>query len=143
MTRRRPEDAAVEEALRHLGPALDAVRVPPPPEALVERTLLAARAELARLPETRAIPAAVAPGFGWELARLVAVAALPLLVVVAWNVLLVRMGGPLLEAWLPEGFVTALLGAYALGVLGWTALVFGTLPFAAHRRAWRRRQETR
>ena len=34
-----------------------------------------------------------------------------------------------------DGVTSVLVAAYAFGALGWLALVYGSLPFVAHRRA--------
>jgi hypothetical protein len=139
----RPRDHEIDGGLRALAPALDALRAPEPPVALVERALLAARAELLRAPVRAPRPAlpAVPPGFGRELARLLAGTAPALALVVLWNALVLRLAAPLLSAWLPEGLAVAALAAYALAALGGLGLVYGSLPFAAHRRALARRRE--
>jgi hypothetical protein len=141
MASSRHDDVAA--GLRELAPALDALLAPQPPAALVERVLLAARAELLRAPVPAPRPAlpAVPPGFGRELARLLVGTAPALALVLLWNALVLRVAAPLLVAWLPEGVAFAALTAYALAALGGLGLVYGSLPFAAHRRALARRRE--
>lgn len=138
----RRRDAQLEEALRQLGPALDGVEVPPPPSELVDRALLAARAELARPVAVAARPALPA-GFGRELARLLALTAAPLALVLALNAAILLTAPEWLSGWLPAPLVSFGVAAWAFGALGWLALVWGSLPFVAHRRALTRLQEIR
>jgi hypothetical protein len=138
---RRRRDAELEAALRQLGPALDRVEVPPPPPALVDRALLAARAELARPPMAPVRPG-LAPGFGRELARLLALTAAPLALLVLVNAAIVWNAPGWLADWLPAPLLALGAAAWAFGALGWLALVWGSLPFVAHRRALTRLRET-
>ena len=128
--------------LRQLSPQLDAWAAPAPPRELVQRTLGAARAELRAERAVAGLPAhVVAAGFERELLRLLAAAAPALLVAVAWNLLVLLRGPALLDAWMPSLLAWALPVAYVLGAAGWLALVLGSLPVLAHRRAHRRVQE--
>ena len=51
------------------------------------------------------------------------------------------LGREMLASWLPTSFSWGLAGAYAFGAIGWLALVLGTLPVLAHRRALLRHRE--
>jgi hypothetical protein len=81
------------------------------------------------------------PGFGRELARLLAVALAALPVVVVWNVVVIRFGGRLLEGLLPEPVLGVVAGAYVASVAGWLAFLYGSIPFVAHRRVQRTSSE--
>jgi hypothetical protein len=61
---------------------------------------------------------------------------------VLWNALVILMAPALLSQWLPSGVASGLVAVYAFAALGWLALVYGSLPFVAHRRALARQQET-
>jgi hypothetical protein len=121
--------------LRELAPQLDRVRPPALPDALVERTLQAARQELRRSPAARSAPVPVAAGFAGELARLLGAALPALLLAAAWNLAVLVLGARLLQAWLPPALAEALLTAYGVGAAGWLALALGSVPLLAHRRA--------
>jgi len=145
----RRRDAELQRWLQELAPRLDALReLPPPPPELLRGTLQAARQELARGRERspRSPDNRLAEGFPRELARLAAAATPPLLLALAFNAWVVLRGSQLLGALLPEPAAHALPLAYAVGALGWLALVVGSLPLAAHRRALSmlaRRRESR
>ena len=66
---------------------------------------------------------------------LVAATLLPIALVLGWNFLVLSQGPALLEPWLPGPLPAVLPAAYALGSLGWLALTWASLPFAAHRMA--------
>jgi hypothetical protein len=134
----RDRDDAISRELEALRPRLDEFRVEEPPLALVERTLRRAGAELARRPALAAGvdgSASLPAGFYRELARLVAASLPPLALVLATTVFVVGAGASWLASWLPAPLVAALTAAYALGTLGWLAVVYGALPLAAHHRA--------
>ena len=131
----------VEVALRTLGASLDSLPAGVPPESVLLRTQLAARAELAPQNLVRGsagtLGRVLPRGFVGELLRLVgfATAALPL--VLAWNALVIRLGGRLLAGFVPEPLLSVLAGAYLASVAGWLAFVYGSIPFVAHRRVQR------
>jgi hypothetical protein len=129
----------LETELARLAPRLDELQVGEPPTALVERTLRAARLELARTPAapvSQPLPA----GFKRELVRVLSLTAAPGALAIVWNALVILVAPALLSQWLPEGIAGALVAAYAFAALGWLALVYGSLPFVAHRRALMRHQ---
>jgi hypothetical protein len=143
VTRGRREARARE--LRVLAPLLGDAAPPGPPAALVDRTLRAARTELAQTAaaapaRVRVLPA-LPHGYARELALVLAVAAVPALLVAFFNVQVVRIAPELLGRVLPEALALALAAAYAIGSFGWLALSLGSLPFAAHRRARMRGRE--
>jgi hypothetical protein len=81
---------------------------------------------------------ALPPGFGRELARLLGFAALPLPLLAIGYIGLARAGGAVLSDLLP-GFLAPAAGlAIAVTAASWLGLVYGALPFVAHRRALRR-----
>lgn len=133
-----------DRLLGEFAPALDRWRVPVPSDELVERTLARARAELR---PSAAVPAhaAIQTGFKRELAKLLFAIAPPLAVVVAWNAFVMlqlpEWLAHWLPAWLPESLAWGLPALYVMAAAALLALVFGTLPFFAHRRAWRRNHE--
>lgn len=138
----RPPD--LDEELRALAPALDAWNVDDPPDALIERTMNQAR-QLLHAPTAVPSHEAIPKGFKRELAKLLATIVPPLALVLAWNAFVLFRGpellGEWLPAWLPSSLAWALPMAYVLGAAGWLALVVGSLPLFAHRRAWNRTQE--
>ncbi len=135
MATRRREN--LDHELRALAAELDAASVPAPPPELVDRTLRAARGELMR--SLDASPAKARPqvptGFKTELARLLVATALPLALIVAINVQVIRLAPAFLAEWLPAELAVALVAMWGLGSFGWLAVAYATLPFAAHRRA--------
>ncbi len=136
--------ADLDAELRALSPELDRWVVAEPGAELVDATLRQARALLAD-PVPAPTHATIPSGFKRELAKLLAAAVPPLIVVLAWNAFVLLRAPEWLErwlpAWLPDSLAWALPAAYALGALGWLALVFGSLPVFAHRRAWLRTHE--
>jgi hypothetical protein len=123
---------------------LDGLPEAVPPSALALRTRRFARMELAAAREStrgdELVPsngAALPPGFARECARLLAgaLAALPL--VVAWNALVLWVGGGVLASLLPEPVLGVVAGAYVASVAGGLAFLYGSIPFVAHRRARR------
>ena len=134
----------IDEELARLAPSLDSLEAPEPPERLVSRTLEMASVELragtlAALPERghSVVPA----GFHRELARLLGASALSLPLFVLWNLAVLWLGREILAAWLPASFAWSLAAAYLFGAIGWLALVLGSLPVLAHRRALLRHSE--
>lgn len=153
LARRAPEDAdrahadgcaacgAHADELASLRAALDAGPDPTLRPELASSLRARALRELSLLRPIERAPGAtdrLPPGYHRELARLLAFAALPLPLIAAWYALLYSLGGELLEAWLPPIAVYALGAAFALGTASWLALIFGAIPFVAHRRAQRR-----
>lgn len=135
----------LEAALGDLAPILLARdSVPEPSDALVSATLERASA-LLRSPVPIPRHAEIPVGFKRELAKLFATVSAPLVLVLGWNAfVLLRLPGWLaawLPAWMPDSLAWALPAAYVLGAAGWLALVFGSLPLIAHRRAWQRHHE--
>lgn len=132
----------IDRELERLAPSLDSLQVPPPSEGLVGRTLQLASAELRAERQSELKGHAVVPaGFRRELARLLGASALSLPLFVLWNLAVLWLGREILAAWLPASFTWGLAGAYAFGAIGWLALVLGTLPVLAHRRALLRHHE--
>ena len=134
----------IDRELARLAPALDSLEVPEPSEALVNHTLQMASAELRLGTETALqqpghtfIPA----GFKRELARLLGASALSLPLYLLWNLGILTLGREILLIWLPASYTWALAGVYVFGAVGWLALVMGTLPVLAHRRALLRHNE--
>jgi hypothetical protein len=143
--RRRREDELSHE-LAGVAPLLDAVPAPEPSAELVARTLALARAELAAaaapVPEASwRVRPSLPVGFAGELMRLLGLAAAPLALAIAWNVAVIALAWPLLQALLPEALAVGVVVSYAFGALGWLALATASLPFAAHRLALARRPE--
>jgi hypothetical protein len=137
MSDRRDEEIA--RGLRELGPALDAWTVEEPAPELTASTLLRARGELSRPPSLAAAdagaPRHLPVGFKRELLRLVTATLPALVLVLAWNLLVLTRAPDVLGALLGEPLALALVGAYVVGATGWLALTYGTLPMLAHRRA--------
>jgi hypothetical protein len=79
-------------------------------------------------------------GFRRELLRLLLWAVLPLPALLLWYAALVRVGGALLAGVLPTFFVYLIGFAFAVGTASWLALIYGAIPFFAHRRALYRRR---
>ena len=136
--------AAVQARLRSLAKALDALPVPEPRPELVATTLARARTALAE-PSAHRSPSAArsAPvaGFGAELLRVLAAAAAPLPLVLLWNWAVLALGAELLGPFLPAPLLAALAVGWGLAAAGWLALLYGSIPFLAHRRAVRRLNE--
>jgi hypothetical protein len=134
----------IERELERLAPALDSLEVSEPSEQLVRRTLQMAAAEL-RLGAETALQqpghAYIPAGFKRELARLLGASALSLPLYLLWNLGILTLGREILLMWLPTSYTWALTGVYLFGAVGWLALVLGTLPVLAHRRALLRHNE--
>jgi len=134
---------ALRADLVALARALDAEPAPrlrPEVESAARERARAALREPARgvpVPSRRELPA----GYRGELLRLLAVAALPLPLALACFVVAFRLGGWLLDPWLPPALVAALGVAYATLAASWLALIYGALPVVAHRRSLRRASE--
>jgi len=139
---RDDQSQATQQLLASLHHELAAAAPRVPPEALVQDTLRRASQELregtAVAPRWRAIP----EGFERELARLLLAALPALALAIGWNAYVLARGPELLAAWLPLQLAWALPIAYAGGAAGWLALVLGSLPLLAHRRALMRLRET-
>ena len=80
-------------------------------------------------------------GFGRELVRLLGWSLLPLPLALFAFALLFRLGSGLLGEILPEVTVLALGLVAAFGAASWLALIYGSLPFFAHRRVLARQRE--
>lgn len=134
----------IDRELARLAPALDSLEVSEPSEPLVRHTLQMAAAEL-RLGTETALQerghAVIPAGFPRELARLLGASALSLPLYLLWNLGILSLGREILLMWLPASYTWALTGVYLFGAVGWLALVLGTLPVLAHRRALLRHNE--
>ncbi len=143
--------AALHEALCAIAAELDAWAAAEPRPELVGETLARAAAELrapAPLPSAAAVrpaPLAIRPalprGFGRELARIFVVALAPLPLVLVWNWIVIVSFGQLLAGLVPAPLLGALGVAYALAAASWLAVLYGALPFVAHRRVMRLESE--
>jgi hypothetical protein len=134
----------IDRELARLAPSLESLEVPHPSDELVRHTLQMASAELrAGLESSPVQPAhALVPvGFKRELARMLGASALSLPLFLLWNLAVISLGREILATWLPASLTWGLAGAYAFGAVGWLALVLGTLPVLAHRRALLRHHE--
>jgi hypothetical protein len=134
----------IDEELARLAPSLDSLEEPQPSEELVRRTLQLASAELragAQSAPQRSGHALAPAAFKRELARLLGASALSLPLFLLWNLAVLWLGREILADWLPASLIWGLAGAYAFGAIGWLAVVLGTLPVLAHRRAQLRHQE--
>ena len=134
----------IDRELARLAPSLDSLDVQEPSEGLASRTLALASAEL-RAGTQSALQqrshALVPTGFKRELARLLGASALSLPLFLLWNLAVLALGREILATWLPASLTWGLAGAYVFGAIGWLALVLGTLPVLAHRRALLRHNE--
>jgi hypothetical protein len=134
----------IDGELARLAPSLDSLQAPQPSEDLVRRTLQLASSEL-RAGTPSALPhqrhAIVPTGFKRELARLLGASALSLPLFLLWNLAILSLGREILATWLPAPFTLSLAVAYVLGAIGWLALVVGTLPVLAHKRALLRQDQ--
>ncbi len=123
--------------LDELRAQLETLTTPDAPESLVGATLSRARTLLGNgtLPAraARGLP----EGYTSECLRLLGVALLPFPVVVAWNLALLAVGEQLLAPLLPAALLSALGVAYVAAAAGWSALLYGSIPILAHRRALR------
>jgi hypothetical protein len=139
MSEPRSDDAALAVELAALAGALGRAQAPPPPEALVERTLRLATAELARtpslLPGVASVRRQLPLGFRRELVRLLAAALPALALAIAWAALLLRVAPAWLAVWLPTDFALALVGVQLAAGLCALGLASGGLPLIAHHRA--------
>lgn len=134
----------IDRELERLAPALDSLEVSEPSEQLVRHTLQMATAELRLGTETTLQErghAYIPAGFKRELARLLGASALSLPLYLLWNIGILSLGREILLMWLPASYTWALTGVYLFGAVGWLALVLGTLPVLAHRRALLRHNE--
>jgi hypothetical protein len=133
------DDAALAAHLAELGRALGRAEAPHPSDALVERTLRLAAAELARtpalLPGVASVRRQLPLGFRRELARLVAAALPALALALAWAALLLRVAPAWLGAWLPSDVALVLVAAPLAAGLCALGLASAGLPLIAHRRA--------
>jgi hypothetical protein len=139
VSERQVDDAALAAELEALAAALGSAEAPAPSEALVERTLRLAAAELERSPSLLPGVASAQPGlplgFRRELARLLAAALPALALAVAWAALLLRVAPPWLAAWLPGDVALAVVGAQLAAGLCALGLASAGLPLIAHHRA--------
>jgi len=119
--------ARLEAPVAELSPARAAAALADARQALAD----APDADPARSP--RPLP----PGFARELARLLGFAVLPLPLLAVVYAGLVHVGGGLLGDLLPAYLASALDLALAVAAASWLGLVYGALPFVAHRRALR------
>lgn len=134
-----PRCGRVRSELEALARAFAAVPTPDLDRERAARALAVASAELAQPAELTALRTSGLPvGYRRELARLVALAALPMPLALAWYALLFRVGGSLLGEILPAAVVAALGAALTAGAASWFLAIYGSLPFVAQRRALRR-----
>ncbi len=134
----------IDRELERLAPALDSLEVSEPSERLVRHTLELATVELRRETQTAVQErghAVIPAGFPRELARLLGASALSIPLYLLWNLGILALGREILIIWLPASFTWGLAGAYLFGAIGWLAVVLGTLPVLAHRRALLRHNE--
>jgi hypothetical protein len=135
----RADDAALAAELAALAGVVGRAVAPAPSDALVERTLRLAAAELARtpalLPGVASVRRQLPLGFRRELARLLAAALPALALAVAWAALLLRVAPAWLAAWLGDDFALALVAAPLVAGLCALGLASATLPLIAHHRA--------
>lgn len=135
-TRACPACAAHRAELRALADALDRAPAPELRPELAAALRRRADEELAvASPIAGPAEAALPAGYHRELARLLLWAALPLPALVLWYAALFRLGGSLLANLLPHFLVVAIGLAFAAGATSWLALIYGSIPFVAHRRA--------
>jgi hypothetical protein len=134
---RCPDCGAHRAALSRLADAFAADAPPAARDALVHATLERAAAELRRRDAAVARPPL---GYRRTLGRLVAFAALPLPLVVAWNAAVLAAGAQLL-AWLPPSLLQVLAAGYVLAGATWLACLYGSLPLVAHRQVHRHAPE--
>ena len=156
LARREPEaaDAAHAEGcarcgrarveLQTLSEVLDSLPEAEPSPVRALATLTAATAELrgARLIRSGRTTPALAPGFGRELGRLLAFAALPIPLLALWYSALLRFGGAFLAEWLPDFLVAPIGLAFGLSAASWLGLVYASIPVVADRRARRHLEVT-
>lgn len=113
------------------------------PQAVRERTLGRARSLLAGGIGAAQIPRGLPQGYRSECLRLLGAALLPLPLVVAWNLALLAVGERLLAPFVPPVLLSTLAVGYLVAAAGWFALVYGSIPIVAHRRALRKLAEVR
>ncbi len=130
--------AAHAETLAALARARSQDAEPAASDALVSVTLERARLELQRKDAAHAAPL---PGWREELRRMVVLAALPLPIVLAWNVAVLGLGGELLAGVLPAGLLQAMAVGYVAAGATCLAFLYGSLPLFAHRHVVRRTLE--
>lgn len=118
--------------LEQLAGALAADPEPEPDPRLVDVTRVRAQEEMRRRKAARAAPPV---GYAGELRRLVVFAALPLPVVLIWNLAVLSTAEGLLAPWLPAALLQGLAASYLLTGATWLACLFGSLPLIAHRQA--------
>lgn len=141
-----PACGTILQELRELAEALDGWSGREPPPELLATTWHQVSARLAEAPSAgfRSIQGELASlpvGFARECLRLLGGALLPLPFVVAWNLVVLALGQQLLGGLLPSSLLAALALGYGLAAAGWIALIYATIPFAAHWRALRRVRE--
>lgn len=116
------------------------------PQAVSERTLGRARSLLAGgigPSQPAQIPRGLPQGYRSECLRLLGAALLPLPLVLAWNLGLLAVGERLLAPFVPPVLLSTLAVGYLVAAAGWFALVYGSIPIVAHRRALRKLAEVR
>ncbi len=127
------------DQLERLGDVLDA------PDRLTDATILRVRSlmERERLGDRvpMRVPAGLPKGFPGECLRLLGAALLPFPIVVAWNLAFLALGEQVLGNVLPASLLSTVGAAYVAAAAGWFALLYGSIPILAHRRAQRRTAE--
>jgi hypothetical protein len=137
-----PACEAHRAELRALADALDCAPAPElRPELAAELHRRAAEELAVASPVPRPAETGLPAGYHRELARLLLWAALPLPALALWYAALFRVGGSLLADLLPDFLVVMIGFAFAAGAASWLALIYGSIPFVAHRRAVRRQRE--
>jgi hypothetical protein len=115
------------------------------PESVAHATLARAHSLLGSgrqaTPLPVRVPAGLPEGFSGECLRLLGAALVPFPLVVAWNLAFLALGEQLLGGLLPAALLTTVGVAYVAAAAGWSALLYGSIPILAHRRAQRRTAE--
>lgn len=130
-------------ALEELRGDLETLGAVDAPEGLARATLARARSLLEANDRARStrVPGGLPRGYTSECLRLLGAALLPFPLVVAWNLALLSLGEQVLAPLVPAALLSALGIGYVAAAAGWSALLYGSIPILAHRRARRRMAE--